>query len=148
MLNQELKDIFNRDLNHLKKEIASYQNEKNLWIINDNISNSAGNLCLHLVGNLKWFVGAQLGNSGYVRNREFEFSAKNVPRSELLKEIDETISIVTASLDSMSSAALDDVYLIEVFKKPMSSRFFLIHLSTHLSYHLGQINYHRRIFDR
>ncbi|MEO9532524.1 MAG: DUF1572 family protein [Crocinitomicaceae bacterium] len=148
MLNQELKDIFNRDLNHLKKEIASYQNEKNLWIINDNISNSAGNLCLHLVGNLKWFVGAQLGNSGYVRNREFEFSAKNVPRSELLKEIDETISIVTASLDSMSSAALDDVYPIEVFKKPMSSRFFLIHLSTHLSYHLGQINYHRRIFDR
>ena len=70
MLNQELKDIFIRDLEALKKEIRAYQNESKIWHSDENISNSAGNLCLHLIGNLKAFIGAQIGKTGYIRQRE------------------------------------------------------------------------------
>ena len=147
MLNQELKDIFIRDLEALKKEIRAYQNESKIWHSDENISNSAGNLCLHLIGNLKAFIGAQIGKTGYIRQREREFSAKNIAKLELLNELDETIIIVSEALDTLSASDLDTLYPIEVFKKPMTTRFFLIHLSSHLSYHLGQINYHRRVFD-
>lgn len=147
MLNQELKEIFIRDLNNLKKEIEAYNSDEKVWYSDHTFSNSAANLCLHLVGNLKWFIGAQLGNTGYERKREFEFSAKGIPQSDLIKEVDETLTIVSSSLDALSAEVLDTTYPIEVFKKPMTTRFFLIHLSSHLSYHLGQINFHRRVFD-
>ncbi|WP_245221914.1 hypothetical protein [Pedobacter kyungheensis] len=84
MLNQTLKKLFNRDLHKLKAEIELYQNEANLWIIDQDIANSAGNLCLHLIGNLNTYIGATLGGSGYIRNRELEFTLKNVPRGELI----------------------------------------------------------------
>ena len=94
MINQ-LINIFSRDLNKLKEEISLYKDENSLWIVKGDISNSAGNLCLHLIGNLNHFIGATLGNSGYVRTRELEFSSKNSSREEMLKSVDQTIEIVT-----------------------------------------------------
>jgi uncharacterized damage-inducible protein DinB len=147
MLTETLKSLFNRDLNKLKVEIESYQNESQIWAIDKNISNSAGNLCLHLIGNLNTYIGAELGKTGYLRNRPLEFSLKDIPRPEIISKIDETISVVDNTLDSLLETDLKAIYPQIVFEKEMTTEFFLVHLSTHLAYHLGQINYHRRLLD-
>lgn len=144
---QSIQSLFTRDLNTLKTEIESYQDERNLWKTDKNISNSAGNLCLHLVGNLNNYIGAELGNSGYVRNRELEFSLKDVPRTELIQQIENTIETVHSSLEKLSAEDLQKKYPSEPLGYEMTTGYFLIHLFGHLSYHLGQINYHRRLLD-
>jgi hypothetical protein len=147
MLTETLKTLFNRDLNKLKSEIESYQNESNLWVIDKEIANSAGNLCLHLIGNLNTYICANLGSSSYIRNRELEFSLKDVPKLELIKMLEETIVMVSETLDKISSEQINSEYPMLVFKEKTSTEFFLVHLTTHLAYHLGQINYHRRLLD-
>ncbi|WP_316632970.1 DUF1572 family protein [uncultured Flavobacterium sp.] len=147
MLIETLKSLFDRDLNKLKLEIESYQNENQIWAIDKQISNSAGNLCLHLIGNINHFIGNQLGKTDYVRDRPSEFSLKNVPQSELITKIEDTILVVDKTLDMLSVKDLEEIYPLIVFEKEMTTSFFLVHLSTHLAYHLGQINYHRRLLD-
>ena len=144
---ETLKAIFTRDLNKLRKEIESYREERNLWKVEGIIPNSAGNLCLHLIGNLNTYIGKELGQTGYVRNREREFSEKDVPRAALLQQINETIRVVDQSLGKVNESALQDEYPVLVFEEKTSTEFLLIHLTTHLTYHLGQINYHRRLID-
>lgn len=148
MLTKTLTALFNRDLNKLKAEIELYQNEKAIWFVGNGIANSAGNLCLHLIGNLNAYVGAVLGNTGYVRQRDLEFSTKNVPRKELIERVEATVSMVTRILETVTDKQLNNEYPLLVFKEKMSTQYFLVHLTTHLSYHLGQINYHRRILDK
>ena len=147
MLIETLKSLFNRDLNKLKVEIESYQNENQLWAIDKNISNSGGNLCLHLIGNISTYIGAEIGKTGYVRNRPLEFSLKDIPKSELIGKIEETIIVVNNTLNLLSEEDLNAIYPQIVFEKEMTTGFFFVHLSTHLAYHLGQINYHRRLLD-
>lgn len=147
MLKQTLKTLYRRDLEKLRQEIDSYQDENRIWYVEKNIPNSAGNLCLHLIGNLNAFIGAEIGKSGYVRHRELEFSLKDVPKSELLKKIDDTIVVVDAALDTLTDEQFDEEYPIIVFTEKMTTGYFLVHLTTHLTYHLGQINYHRRLLD-
>ncbi|MEO6537622.1 MAG: DUF1572 family protein, partial [Ferruginibacter sp.] len=106
MILESLNAVFTRDLNKLKEEIALYQDENNMWFIDKNIFNSAGNLCLHLIGNLNWFIGATLGHTGYIRNRDLEFSLKNVAREELLKKIDETLEVVSSTLINLPEETL------------------------------------------
>lgn len=142
-----LKIMFSRDLSKLKKEIEAYSDENNLWITEKSISNCAGNLCLHLIGNLNAFIGAELGKSGYVRQRDLEFSQKDVPRSQLIIMIDETLNTVIQTLDRLTADDLQKDFPLKVFKENVSTEHFLVHLATHLSYHLGQINYHRRLLD-
>lgn len=141
----DLKKIFERDLDQLAQEISAYSNESDLWVVKGEIKNSAGNLCLHLCGNLQHFVGKVLGGTDYVRNREAEFADKHIPRTTLLKEIATTKKVVSDVLHHMSPAQLDQTYPVQVFGEPMPTGFFLIHLATHLTYHRGQINYHRRL---
>lgn len=148
MLTDTLKSLFSRDLAKLKAEIELYQNEERIWYVKENIANSAGNLCLHLVGNLKTFIGAEFGASGYVRNRELEFSAKDVPRAVLLEQISETAQIVDATLDQLTVERLQADSPIQFFDMLVSTEYFLVHLASHLAYHLGQINYHRRLLDK
>ena len=145
MIIESLKTLFNRDLNQLKTEIESYQNESDIWTIQKGIANSAGNLCLHLIGNLNTYIGAQYGKTGYIRNRPLEFSLKDIPRVELLSKIEETIVVVDNALNNISEVELKKEYPLLVFKDKTSTEFMLIHLTTHLTYHLGQINYHRRL---
>lgn len=140
----DLAMIFQKQLEQLEKEIASFQKEL-LWTVKPGIINSGGNLALHLVGNLNHYVGAILGNTGYLRNRENEFSAKNILSAELISMIRETHKMVTDVLNNLPESGLEQEYPIIVFDKPMSVQYFLIHLSSHLGYHLGQINYIRRI---
>jgi uncharacterized damage-inducible protein DinB len=147
MMIDTLKTLFTRDLNRLKSEIEHYQKEENLWKLDGSIANSAGNLCLHLLGNINTYIGKEIGNIHYIRNRELEFVLKDVPKADLLKKIDDTIDVVNKSLDKLSENALLDEYPILVFDQKTSTQHLLIHLASHLSYHLGQINYHRRLLD-
>ncbi|QIP11836.1 DinB family protein [Spirosoma aureum] len=147
MLVQILKTLFNRDLNRLKQEISAYQNEEVIWHIERGIANSAGNLCLHLVGNLNTYIGAELGKTGYIRHRELEFSLKDIPKAALIKKVEETITVVNDALDALLDEKLDEEYPMLVFETKTTTGYFLVHLATHLTYHLGQINYHRRLMD-
>lgn len=147
MLTKTLETIFHRDLDALKQEIEAYQNEDRLWMVTKDISNSAGNLCLHIIGNLNHFIGAILGHTGYVRQRELEFTRTHVPKIEMITNIEATKAIVTKVLADLTTTDLEREYELKVFNKPMSTGYFLVHLSTHLAYHLGQINYHRRLLD-
>ena len=145
MVTDSLKKLFDRDLDKLKDEISKYKQEKFLWAVKKNISNSAGNLTLHIIGNLNYFIGGVLGNNGYVRDRDAEFSKKNVPVNDLLQSIDEVKTTIYNTLEGTSEEQLQDNFPINVFGYEMTTLFFLIHLHSHLTYHIGQINYHRRL---
>lgn len=139
--------LYIRELEKLKLEIGLYKNEKNIWIIDKEIANSSGNLCLHIVGNLNHFIGHVLGKTDYVRNRENEFSLKFIPIKDIIAEIDLTIAMVDNTLKNITDEQLADEYPIAKFEEKASIEFLLTYLLIHLSYHLGQINYHRRLLD-
>ncbi|MGW8121984.1 DUF1572 family protein [Roseivirga echinicomitans] len=146
---QSISELISRDLDRLSVEVAAYSKEENLWITEGEITNSAGNLTLHLCGNLQHFIGAVLGKTGYERNRDFEFAGKNISRDELLIAITETKKVVQETLHRLTESVLYYPFPQRLFNnKEMSTLFFLIHLQGHLNYHLGQINYHRRILDK
>ena len=147
MLPEILKKLFTRDLIKLRKEISLYKNENAIWLTDKEIANSAGNLCLHLAGNLNTYIGAALGNTGYIRNRDLEFSLKNIPKNELLKKIDDTITVIETTLEHTSEDQLAGEYPVLVFEHTTTTGYLLVHLATHLGYHLGQVNYHRRLLD-
>jgi uncharacterized damage-inducible protein DinB len=142
-----LEALFVRDLERLKQEINLYEEETKLWVVADGITNSAGNLCLHLVGNLNTYIGAEIGKTGYIRHRELEFSLKNISRKELVEKIDATIVVVGEALRRLSEEDLIKEYPLLVFKEKTTTGYLLVHLAMHLAYHLGQINYHRRLLD-
>ncbi len=148
MLKETLSLLFERDLKKLLTEINLYKDEVNLWIIKEGISNSAGNLCLHLLGNLNHFIGATLGHTGYVRYRDDEFRLKNILRQDLAINIENCILILKKTLKDLPEEALGKDFPLEVFGKKDETQFILVHLATHLNYHLGQINYHRRLVDQ
>jgi uncharacterized damage-inducible protein DinB len=148
MLTNTLSELYERDLVKLKQEIEDYVDAADLWLLEGDIKNTAGNLTLHIIGNLQHYIGAILGDTGYVRDREKEFSDSEVPREDLVRDIDETRAVVSSTLERITDADYSANYPIEVFGKPMTTGFFLIHLSTHLNYHLGQINYHRRLLSK
>lgn len=147
MLIPEIQKVFAKDLQKLKEEISLYKNEATIWQVEKGIANSAGNLCLHLVGNLNHFIGATLGNTGYVRNRDAEFASKNIPQHQLIKMVEDTISMIETVLPSIKEEQLAGEYPLIVFKDKMTTGYFLVHLVGHLGYHLGQINYHRRLLE-
>ena len=147
MVIETLQKIFKRDLEKLKQEIASYRVENNLWKVDKSIANSSGNLCLHLVGNLNAYIGVEIGKTGYGRNRDLEFSLKNIPQLQLVKMIEDTIVVVEEALSKLKENDLEREYPLVIFKEKTSTGYFLIHLAVHLGYHLGQVNYHRRLLD-
>ena len=145
MLNEVLIQLYERDLKKVRAEIEQYENDADLWETTDGISNSGGNLCLHITGGLQYLIGAVLGETGYVRDREAEFTEKSVPRDQLLARIDTTIDSVTSTLAKLTTADFEKPYPLDILGHPMTSEFFVTHLVGHVNYHLGQINYHRRI---
>jgi hypothetical protein len=147
MLKKVLAEIYSRDLNRLLNEINLYNNEENLWLVKEGINNSAGNLVLQLAGNLNHYIGAVLGNSGYVRNRPSEFALKNISKQALFQKVSATVVIVNETIDKLIDADFENDFPETVFGKTDSTAFMLVHLCTHLTYHLGQINYHRRLVD-
>lgn len=147
MLKENLSELFERDLNKLKNEISLFREEDDLWKTSGEITNPAGNLCRHLLGNLNHFIGATLGSTGYIRERDKEFSVRDASRSELIAEIEKTIDAVKMSLNKLSADDLDKDYPLETNGKIVKTEQELVQILLHFNYHLGQINYHRRFFQ-
>ncbi len=139
--------MLRRDLRTLDNEIAAYPDDESLWLTPPGISNSAGNLVLHLAGNLRHFVGRLLGGTDYVRNRDAEFSTRGVSREALRAEIRTTGDEVQRALQLMSLSRLAEGFPAGIGQPPKTVRTsdWLVHLATHLTYHIGQIDYHRRL---
>jgi uncharacterized damage-inducible protein DinB len=140
----DLAVIFGKDLTKLKEEILKYSSEDALYAKAEGISNSGGNLCMHLCGNLRHFIGFHLGNSGYVRNRPEEFEGR-FSKERLLADIQETQEIVVKTLNNLSEVDLSGSFPELTSYGAMTTQQFLLHLLSHLNYHIGQINYHRRL---
>jgi hypothetical protein len=147
MFAQAITPLFRRDLERLKKEVEAYTQEDRLWLKAHHIPNAAGNLCLHLCGNLNTYIGAELGKTGYVRHRDLEFSLRDIPREQLLAQISDTADMIDLVLAGLPEQAFSQEYPVQLFSQPASTAHVLIHLATHLAYHLGQVNYHRRLLD-
>ncbi len=147
MMSIPLSELFIRDLNRLKKEIEAYTTDTVLWEVEGSIKNSGGNLCLHLIGNLKTYLGNGFANLNYIRQREFEFAGKNVDREKIYLEIVETVEMIKLGLAKLNPEQLSDKFPIVIWDKETEMEFTLLHLYGHFNYHLGQINYHRRILD-
>lgn len=141
----ELAAFFQRDLQKLKEEISLYPNEQDIWKITGDVKNSAGNLTLHLCGNLKHFVGALLGQTGYVRQRDLEFSIKDISKNELMNMIDDTVVVVASTFSALDDTIIDENFPVEKHGQTVTTGHMLLHLMSHLAYHLGQVNYHRRM---
>lgn len=137
--------LFERDLNKLTTELNNYRDERSIWQLRGEINNTAGNLCLHLCGNLQHYIGVGLANTDYKRDRDREFSDKGISRAELLKLVAKTKDTVLNALRNFDASKLDSEYPLPVFDYQMTHTHFLVHLQGHLQYHLGQINYHRRL---
>jgi len=132
-------------LKKLRNEVEQYADDRSLWDISEGINNSAGNLCLHLLGNLNHYIGAKLGETGYVRDRPSEFSSKNVQREEVLRRIDQTVEAVNESLGKLSEQDLANNYPADEGDEQRSIGAELLRIANHFNYHLGQINYLRRL---
>jgi hypothetical protein len=134
-----------REMVTLRKEIDAYPSDESLWKVAPGISNSGGTLALHLAGNLQHFIGAVLGGSGYIRNREAEFSVRGLSRAEVMNLIDQATASLTHTFRSLTDEVLGRQYPERVGKVRLTTGDFLVHLEGHLAYHLGQIDYHRRM---
>jgi Protein of unknown function (DUF1572) len=137
--------LFKRDLEKLVLELEAYSDENDLWTLAGKIKNSPGNLVLHLHGNLNHYVGKTLGKLEFMRDREAEFSLSNVPRVELTAMVHSTSAMLETVLQALKPEDLEKPYPLEVLGHPMTTGYFLIHLYGHLNWHLGQVNYHRRL---
>jgi hypothetical protein len=142
---QSIAGILVRELTTLKKEVEAYPSDADLWRLPPGISNSGGTLVLHLAGNLSHFVGGMLGHTGYVRQRDAEFSARGLSRGELVRLVDETIAAVERTFRNIGPAELAMEFPEPVAKVEVNTGDFLVHLVSHLAYHLGQVDYHRRL---
>jgi DinB superfamily len=145
MLRDALLTILDRDLATLSREVEAYPNEDDLWRLVPGMVNSGGTLTLHLAGNLQHFIGRHFGGTGYARNRPAEFARRNVPRAELLREIEAARAAVRTGLSRITSTQLVAEYPEQVGDMTVATGDYLVHLATHLTYHLGQLDYHRRV---
>lgn len=137
--------LINRELASLRDELLAYPNEADMWEVPKGMPNSAGNLALHLVGNLRFFIGTQFGATGYVRDRDAEFASRAVPRAEIVRSIETAADEVTRTLATVDPAQLEKPFPVEIGGNRIQTEMFLQHLASHLAYHLGQIDYHRRV---
>jgi Protein of unknown function (DUF664) len=135
--------ILDRDLRALRREIEAYPEEDSLWLQPAGISNSAGTLALHLAGNVQHYLGARLGATGYVRDRPAEFARRNVPRAEVVQQIEAARQSLAAAENAGSDLPSDFPEVIGNLRFETGD--YLIHLVSHFAFHLGQIDYHRRV---
>jgi hypothetical protein len=141
----DLAFLFSRDLTRLGQQIEAFPNDETLWETLPGVLNPAGNLALHIEGNLLEFVGRQLGKLPYKRNRELEFSLRGMSRHEIGTRIARLRESIPAVIQDLSAEQMEMEYPEVVLEVATTTRQFLIHLYGHLNWHLGQIDYLRRI---
>lgn len=147
MLNTLLANFYERDLRKLIEEVNAFKNEEDLWKIQGTVKNSCGNLVLHIIGGLNHHIGTTLAHSGYVRNRDLEFSVKGTPRKELVAELEALIVMIRKTLEAFTPEKMAAEFPIIFDGAKNSNTYVLTQLLVHTNYHLGQINYLRRILE-
>jgi hypothetical protein len=145
MHSSELAALFARDLRRLRQELEAFPDTAALWAIGPGVTNAAGNLALHLEGNLREYIGRQLGGVDFARDRPREFNARGLPQAELVARLEAVAASIPPVNAALSEPAMDAPYPEDVLGAPMPTRQFLVHLLGHLNYHLGQIDYLRRL---
>ena len=141
----DIPHLFDKDLHKLMEELNLYEYEEDIWKINEGISNSSGNLALHLIGNLNYFIGTAIGHTNYTRDRDQEFSDKNIPQATLISDIKHLMSVIKKTFHKLSDEDLKQDFPMEMNSEILSIEHAMIFLLAHLNYHLGQVNYHRRM---
>ena len=140
-----VRSVLLRELAALRRSVEAYPDDASLWAAPPGAPNAGGTLALHLAGNLQHYVGAVLGGSGYVRDRDAEFARRDVPRAAILAEIDRARGAVERGMETLGDESLDGAYPEAIGGRSLTMGDFLVHLATHLAYHLGQLDYHRRL---
>jgi hypothetical protein len=137
--------ILDRDLRALRRELEAYPDERQVWQEVPGLPNTAGTLALHLAGNLQHYIGARWAGTGYVRDRDAEFARRRVPRAELVAEIERTRTVISTGLERVTPEELGEDYPEPIAESHVRTEEYLVHLCTHFTYHLGQLDAHRRI---
>jgi hypothetical protein len=147
MLHPFLADFYERDLHRLIDELNLFQQEENLWRTEGAVKNASGNLALHIIGGLNYLVGATLAHTGYMRNRDLEFTRKGVARAELVAQLEALIPMIRQTIGSLTKEQMENDFPIFFDRSHTSTAYVLVQLLAHLNYHLGQVNYLRRILE-
>jgi uncharacterized damage-inducible protein DinB len=143
-MQDDIQRLMARELESFAREVELFPDDDTLWGTLPGVANSAGNLALHVCGNLKHFVGAVLGGNGYVRDREVEFATRSGRREDVARQLRETIGVVSAVLPRLTEGTLETPYPEPHDGVQLRCDRFLLHLSVHLAFHLGQAGYLRR----
>ena len=147
MLSSALAHFYERDIRKLIEEVNLFRNEEDLWRTQGSVKNSGGNLVLHIIGGLNHLIGATLAQTGYVRDRDREFISKGVERKYLVVQLEKLIPMINETMNSFTEEQMEAEYPIFFDSPKTSTRYVLVQLLLHLNYHLGQVNYLRRIFE-
>jgi len=139
-----LRTLITRELRAVKRELEAYPDDASVWREIPGLPNTGGTLALHMAGNLQHFFGAILARDGYKRDRDAEFARRNVPRQEMYAEIDRAIAAVERALDGVRDDTFGTAYPEPIANRRVVTGPFVAHLASHLAYHLGQLDYHRR----
>lgn len=145
MTGPAIADLFSRELRTIERELNAYQTEDQVWLLPPGLPNSGGTLALHAAGNLQHFIGAVLGGTKYVRDRDAEFQRRDVPRAELIEDLHRADQAVRVTLERLDPSVLAGTYPIAVANRRFNTVDYLMHLVAHLAYHTGQVDFHRRI---
>jgi Protein of unknown function (DUF1572) len=147
MTNVEITSLYERDILKLIEEVNLFKIEQNLWNTTGAIENSSGNIALHIIGGLNYLIGATLGNTGYVRKRDREFTIKGIDRKVIVEQLQSLIDTVKKVLPQMTQAQMESAFPIFFDKENATNDYVLTQLLLHLNYHLGQVNYLRRSLE-
>jgi hypothetical protein len=146
-LSSVLANFYERDLRKLMEEVNLFKNEENLWRTHGAVKNSSGNLVLHIIGGTNYLIGATLAGTGYVRDRDQEFTRKGVERKVLVAQLEELISMIRKTLAALTPEGMEAEYPLIFDGMKVSNSYILVQLLLHLNYHLGQVNYLRRVLE-
>lgn len=146
MITSYISAVLVRELRTMRDELLAFEHEADIWKTPPGIKNPAGTLALHVAGNLRHFIGATLGSTGYVRDRDAEFAARDVPRATIIERLDAAAHEVTIALEAIDPLRLDERFDFGFAddRRPAIGD-FLVHLVAHLAFHVGQAGYHRRL---
>ena len=147
MLNRMVANFYERDIRKLIEEVCLFKNEEDLWRTHGSVRNPAGNLALHIIGGLSYLIGATLAQTGYVRNRDLEFTRKDVERKELVAGLEKLIMLIKDTVNALTREQMEAEYPLIFDGMKTSVSYVLVQLLAHLNYHLGLVNYLRRIFE-
>ena len=148
MTGPEIAAVMCRELRAVERELNAYQTEEQVWLVPDGLPNSGGTLALHIAGNLRHFVGAVLGGDSYVRDRDAEFAKRGVPRADLIGALRSAEKAVRETVTGLDPAKFSEPYPLPVLNRRLTTGDFMLHLATHLAYHTGQVDFHRRVVTR